>query len=79
MILAAFYKLCLILIQCVVKTIYANAREPQRVIDNYLYRSKWHNQTILEQCKAQGKNHVFVTDESKPDEIIVSILDMMNQ
>ena len=55
---------------------YANAKEPQKVIENYLYRSEWHNQTILEQCKSGNRNYIFVNEESTTGEIISSIVDM---
>ena len=58
---------------------YENAKEPQKVIENYLHRSIWHNQTILEQCKAEGKNHILVTEELSTDEIITSVIDMMDK
>ena len=58
---------------------YINAREPEKVIENYLYRSQWHNKLVLEQCRAENQNHLFVNEKSTTVEIVSSILDMLDR
>ena len=58
---------------------YMNAKEPEKVIGNYLYRSEWHNQTILEQCRAGSHNYILVKEESTTEETVSSVLDMLNR
>ena len=57
---------------------YSNAKEPEKFTENYLYRSEWHNKTILEQCKTEKQNYLLVKEESTIDEIIFFILSMIN-
>ena len=59
------------------KEFYINAKESQRVIDHYLYRSEWHNKLILEQCKVEKKNYILVTEETTTDEIVSSIMEIL--
>jgi nuclear transport factor 2 (NTF2) superfamily protein len=58
------------------KSFYENANEPQKVIDNYLHRSQWHNKTLFQQCKEKKQKYIILKEETKTDEIVTSILDM---
>ncbi|MCL2421463.1 MAG: hypothetical protein FWD03_06350, partial [Defluviitaleaceae bacterium] len=59
------------------KGFYERAEEPEKVIENYLYRSEWHNQLLHEQCKAGNHNHLIVKEDTTTDEIVAAILNML--
>lgn len=42
---------------------------PQQMKENYLHRSQWHNEILLEQCLQYGQPHIFVHDNMTSDEI----------
>jgi len=56
---------------------YQEANNPDRIIENYLYRSEWQNRTILEQCRATNQKYMMINEHTKPDEIVSSIYDMI--
>jgi len=59
------------------KGFYQNAKEPEKVIENYLYRSEWHNKKIFDECKTGNYNYIIVKEETSTDVIINTILDML--
>jgi len=56
---------------------YALAKEPEKVIENYLHRSLWHNQKLLAQCKAQNRNYILVGENTAAEETAEKILAML--
>lgn len=56
---------------------YQNASNPESVIENYLYRSEWHNQTILNQCRTLNQNYLLVDNSSKAVDITEQIFTML--
>lgn len=54
-----------------------NAKEPEKVVANYLHRSEWHNRTLLEQCVALKRKYIRVEDSMAPREIVAEILSML--
>lgn len=61
------------------KEFYQNAKEPEKVIENYLYRSEWHNQNLVEQCKARNYNHIIVKEETTTEQVVDTIWGMLNR
>ena len=57
---------------------YQGANNPEKVIENYLYRSEWHNDTIFEQCRTQNQKFLMVNEHTSPDEIVSKIFEMIN-
>jgi len=51
-----------------------NAAQPEKVIEGYLYRSEWHNKTLLDQCKAGQRNYIVVEERTTPEEIVDRIM-----
>ena len=54
-----------------------NATEPEKVIEGYLHRSQWHNQTLLSQCRAGQRNVLFVGERTTPEEVVGEIVGML--
>jgi len=44
-----------------------------KVIANYLARSQWHNNLLLEQCKTHNRKFIFVEEGMTPEEIVKKI------
>ena len=61
------------------ESFYKNARDPEKVIENYVFRSEWHNNLILEQCKANNQVYILVKEDSSTDEIVASILKLLTE
>jgi 2-phosphoglycerate kinase len=57
---------------------YIGAKEPEKMKENYLYRSEWYNDKILKQCETENKKYILVKQESTTDEIVSYIIDMLN-
>jgi len=57
---------------------YQGANSPEKVIENYLHRSEWHNKTIFEQCKNKNQKFLMINENTKPNEIVTSIYEMIN-
>ncbi|MCL1951430.1 MAG: AAA family ATPase [Oscillospiraceae bacterium] len=49
----------------------------EKVIENYLARSQWHNRTLLEQCRALKRNYIQVGENMTTEEIVGEILGML--
>ena len=60
------------------KAFYQNAKEPEKVIENYLHRSKWYNEEVYKQCKVYNHNHIIVKKETTADEVAESILKLLH-
>ena len=57
---------------------YQDANNPEKVIDNYLYRSEWHNKIIWKQCRDANQKFLMIGENTEPDEIVASIYGMIN-
>jgi 2-phosphoglycerate kinase len=57
---------------------YQDAGNPEKVIENYLHRSEWHNEKIWEQCKSTKQKFLRVGQNTKPEEIVKSIYGLLN-
>ena len=51
--------------------------ENEKVVENYLTRSKWHNRTNLEQCIALKRNFIRVGKGMTAEEIVEAIQKML--
>jgi len=49
----------------------------ERVVENYLARSEWHNNLLLEQCRAHNRNYIRVGEGMTPEEIVGEIMKML--
>ena len=56
---------------------YQDANNPEKVIDNYLYRSEWHNKIIWKQCRDANQKFLMIGENTEPDEIVASIYGMI--
>ena len=56
---------------------YQAAKEPEKVIENYLHRSKWYNEEVYKQCKGNNHNHIIVREETTANEIVEGILELL--
>ena len=56
---------------------YQGADNPEKVIENYVYRSESHNKTIIEQCKMQHQKYLMVNECTATDDIVNGILEMI--
>jgi len=56
---------------------YQNAKNPEKVLENYLFRSEWYNQKVWEECRKGSYNHIIVKKETTREEIVKTILDMI--
>ena len=56
---------------------YQNAKNPEKVLENYLYRSEWYNQKVWEECREGSYNHIIVKNETTREEIVETILAMI--
>ena len=59
------------------KSFWQDAREPEKVIENYLYRSEWHNRKLLEQCKTEKQRYIVIGEDSTAEGIVKVILEMI--
>jgi len=57
---------------------YQGANNPEKVIENYLHRSEWHNKILLEQCKATNQKFLRIGENTRPDEVAESIYGMID-
>lgn len=52
---------------------YQLAVNPKTMKENYLYRSLWHNDYILEQCKLKKQSYILVSENMSVDDILKKI------
>ena len=54
-----------------------NAKEPEKVVEGYLARSRWHNETLLGQCRAGQRNVILIGERTTPEEVVAGIIEML--
>jgi len=54
-----------------------DADNPGKAIENYLYRSEWHNRKLLEQCRKTHQKHLMINQHTIADEIADCIYEML--
>ncbi|MDR2687948.1 MAG: hypothetical protein LBB75_09350 [Oscillospiraceae bacterium] len=52
--------------------------ENEKVVENYLARSEWHNRTLLEQCIALKRNYIRVDLGMTAEEIAAAIMQLLS-
>lgn len=57
---------------------YKEAKNPQKVIDNYLFRSEWHNRLIREQCRKNRAAYVTVARETGREELYAAVAERLS-
>ena len=60
------------------KSFYQDAKEPEKAIENYLYRSEWHNRKIFEECKAEKQKYITVNEDSAAQDIAAMIMENLS-
>lgn len=48
---------------------YKDASNPKKMLENYLYRSLWHNEFLLEQCKLNNQRYILINENESPSEL----------
>jgi len=52
---------------------YKNAGDPEKMIENYLFRSQWHNEFLLQQCKLRNQKYVLINGSESPRALAAKI------
>jgi len=52
---------------------FKDASNPEKMIENYLYRSCWHNDYLLEQCKLKNQKYILISGSESPSELADAI------
>ncbi|MCL2462925.1 MAG: hypothetical protein FWF44_09690 [Defluviitaleaceae bacterium] len=57
---------------------YESAGEPEKVIENYLYRSEWHNGLILKQCEETKAQFIKVNGSEAEEKLLEIVWGKLN-
>ncbi len=49
------------------------ASNPKKMLGNYLYRSLWHNNYLLEQCKLKNRKYILINEDESTGEVKTKI------
>lgn len=52
---------------------YKDTENPEKMLENYLYRSLWHNDFLLEQCKLKNQIYILIDGNESPSELAKAI------
>jgi|GEM_PF-2611434 len=57
---------------------YSGASDEETLMSKYLKRSMWHNDKILNECKATGDKYIHISDEMEIGELFQKSISLLN-
>jgi 2-phosphoglycerate kinase len=56
----------------------SGASEEEAMMSKYLKRSMWHNNKILNECKASGEKYIYIANEIEIEELLQKSISLLN-
>lgn len=57
---------------------YKNANDKEKVAENYLYRSLWHNDLIYKQCLDESEQFILLNNNENKEDLAKRIMETLN-